>query len=94
MNENVINLFGNHLADLIKKPAIACKGLIRFSIKEYFKTNGHEESKQVSHSDFLEILRINIRDRLIMANIPDINDILMRLETIVNIEQAIFSMTT
>lgn len=94
MSDTIINLFGNQLAQLIGKPSLACKGLLRFSIREYMKTNGFEEDKPVTYTEFLTIIHNYLKNRLILAKIENIDDVLMELETIVNIEQAIFSMST
>ena len=43
MSHDIINFLGEKLAVQIKKPAIACKGLIRLGIKE--DHGGTEEAK-------------------------------------------------
>lgn len=92
MNDPLINLFGDYLSNLIGKPSLACKGLIRFSIKNYLKNKGFSENKAISFEQFLEITRTIIKQQLILAELKNIDEIIERFVNQIYLQKAIFTM--
>ena len=90
MNSQIIELFANDLAKLIHKPAIACKGLIRFAITDYFKKTGKQTS--LGFEQFMEIVNTQIKERLRVAKFDNIDSIIESLKRKIVTEQGIFTM--
>lgn len=92
MNDAIINLFGDSLSSLIGKPPIACKGLIRFSIKNYLKIKGLSENKAISIEEFIEITQTIIKQQLILAELKDIEEKLGKFLNQIYFQKVIFTM--
>jgi hypothetical protein len=90
MSDDVINIFGSYLSEIIHKPALATKGLIRFLIQEYEKD--HAKKEALSFQDFEFIIAKNLGPRLTQAQIPNLDHIIQLLEQKLLEQQAIFTM--
>ena len=93
MHDNIITLFGNKIADLIEKPPIACKGLIRFSIIDFRKSSNVIYSKALSFNEFHHIIEENLKEKLQVAKIKNIEEVISELLVELTQNQAIFTMS-
>ena len=73
--DELINLFGIVLSELINKPPIACKGLFRFAIKDYEQHNNFESGEFLKYKDFERIISENIKSRLETINFGNVDEI-------------------
>jgi hypothetical protein len=90
MNNDIINLFGNELARLIQKPPVACKGLIRFSLADFFKQKQIDEIS-IGYDQFLFILEQIILTRLKSVNIQNAIEVVEKMRRLVIKNQALFT---
>ena len=93
MHDNIITLFGNKIADLIEKPSIACKGLVRFSIIDFRKRSGIIYSNALTFNEFQEIIESVLKEKLIFAKIKNIEEVISELLVELTQNQAIFTMS-
>ena len=90
MNGDIINIFGITLSQLIGKPEVACKGLIRFAISDYFKQKQMNEIP-IGYEQFLTILEQFISNRLSYVQIKDVEKIIEKMHESVIENQALFT---
>jgi hypothetical protein len=89
--DELINLFGNLLSELLNKPPVACKGLFRFAIKDYEKSNDLETGEFLKFKDFEKIIGENIKSRLEAINFENIDKIISTLSEELIKFQSIFT---
>ena len=93
MHDNIITLFGNKIAVLIGKPPIACKGLIRFSIIDFRKSSDTIYSNALTFNEFQQIIEVNLKEKLQIAKIKNIEEVISELLMELTHNQAIFTMS-
>lgn len=94
MHDNIVSLFGERLSELIHKPSVACKGLIRFSIKEYRKMKEQDYEEPLSISEFEEIVTMKVKQLIIQAGMKDVDLVIESLMEEITRQQAIFTMSS
>ena len=94
MHDNIVSLFGDKLAELIQKSPMASKGLIRFAIREYRKTNNVDYDVPLGMDEFDEIVSVQLHDLLKRANIGEADHIIESMLSEITYQQAIFTMTS
>ena len=87
--DNLIGLFGSELATLLRKPPIACKGLMRFAVIEYLKLQS-AENYVLGYQDFHIIIKNHLKPRLEEAQIPNRENIIDYMLQILRKHQSIF----
>ena len=91
MYDELVQLFGGILSELLNKPKIACSGLLRFAIKDYEKTKEILPGKFLKLEDFHLIINENIRTRLESINFSNIDGIISKMLKELYNHQAIFT---
>ena len=82
-----IEFFGEKLAKLTGKSALACRGLLRFAIKDAGK-----DALQLSFSDFKNIIETYLSKRLESVNISDYKGIISNLSQELTKNQSVLTM--
>ena len=93
MHNNIITIFGNKISNLIEKPPIACKGLVRFSIIDFRKKSGIIYSNALRFNEFQQIIEGILKEKLKLAQINNIDDVISELLDELTKNQAIFTMS-
>ncbi|MHA1720831.1 MAG: hypothetical protein ACTSWX_02385 [Promethearchaeota archaeon] len=85
---DVVNFLGPKLSELICKEVLPCKGLIRFAIKDAGK-----KPNLLTYNDINEIINNELKNRLEQVNIPELDQVITKLNRIVIKNQSVFTMS-
>ena len=69
---NVTNLFGEYLAQLTERRAMACKGMIRLAVLDKFPEKTPE---QLNYNELKDIFDTTLKQRLENVSIPNVEGI-------------------
>ena len=69
---NITNFFGEHLAKLTERRAMACKGMIRLAVLDKFP---EKTPDQLRYTELKEIFGTTLKERLENVSVPNVEQI-------------------